>query len=86
MVLIMASLAERDQIIWSIPSGLTALNVVNIQPGIFALAMAVPAGVVIAPEYILPNIPEAKLIPLLVLFALDIRVLNPLNIELGRTV
>ena len=57
---------------------------VNIQNRVFTLALAVNASVTIPCQNILPNVPKAHLLALLIFFALDVWILNLLRIKLGN--
>ena len=66
MITLMTSLAERDQVARSVASSLSALQVMDLQNRVFALAMTVLAFMSVAPEDILPHVPEVFLRTMLV--------------------
>ena len=80
---IMAGLAKRDQVLRAVPASLAALDVMDIEDGVFRLALTPLTAMLIAPEDILAHIPEVQLWSLLVLHSFDSRMLDFLNIELG---
>ena len=81
VVFLMAGLAQRHQIIGSIPAGLAALYVVYIEHLILGFPLAALAGVVISPEDIFSDSPEVQLFSLLILLARDFRMPDLLNVK-----
>ena len=45
------------------------------------LTMAAPAGMPVTEQHVLPDVPEPKLLPLLIFFVMYRRILNLLNIK-----
>ena len=54
----------------------------NFQDDVFRLAFAMLTKVVVTPQHILPYVPEARLLSLLILLSCDIWVLQLLHIKL----
>ena len=55
---------------------------IHIEDAIFGLALAPLTGMLVSPQHIFPDIPEAKLWPLLILFPCNLRMLDLLEIKL----
>src|SRR6266487_508861 len=53
----------------------------HIEDGIFGFALAPLTGMPVSPEHIFPDIPEAKLWPLLILFPFNLRICDLLDIK-----
>ena len=83
VISLMAGFTERDTVIRRITSSLSAFNMVYIENFVFRLPFAALADMAITEQYIFTYIPAPELFPLLVLCALDIRVLDLLDIK-GR--
>ena len=79
---IMAGLTERHQVIGAIPASLAGLDVMDIEHGVFRLALTILTHMTISGKDIFPDIPEAELWTLLVVLALDLRGAYFLEIEL----
>lgn len=79
---VVTGLTQRDEILRTIPSGLSRLNVMHIQDRVFGLAVAPLTAVAVPGQDVLAHIPEAQLGSLLVLLASDLRMADLLEIEL----
>ena len=66
MICLMASFTKGNQVIWAIPSSLSAFNVMHIQDLIFTFTLTMLASMTITEQNILTHIEEIKLFSLLV--------------------
>jgi len=82
MICLVTILAQSNQIARSVAAGLSAFDVMNIQYGSFAPRFAV-ASMTIPEENVLADIPESKLITLLVCLTFDFGISDLLNVEGG---
>ena len=82
MVRLVACLTERDEIVGCITARLAALQMMNVQDGVFRPTIAMLALVTITSKYIFADVPEAKLFALLIFFTGNLWILNLLRIEL----
>jgi len=77
----MAGLTQRHKVIGGIATRLPALNVMDIQDGVFRLSLTALAHMTAAEKHIFPHIPEIKLLPLLIFCSLNRGILDLLDIE-----
>ena len=82
MVGLVTGRTQGNEVVRRIPASLAAFKVVNVQNHVPALAVAMLAGVTITGENILPDIPEAHLVALLVVHSANVGVLEFRRIEL----
>lgn len=66
MICLVASFTKGNQVIWAIPSRLSALYVMHIQDLVFTFTFAMLASMTITEQNILTHIEEIKLFSLLV--------------------
>ena len=78
---LVADLAERDQIVGGIAADLTAFEVVHVEDLVLRMTVTVLANVTVSKENVFTHVPKAELIALLIVRALDIRMLDLLNVE-----
>ena len=83
VISLVAGLAERDQIVGGVAAGLAAFEVMDIEDLVFRAASTVLTHMTVSEENVLTHVPKAELIALLIVRALDIRMLDLLNVE-GR--
>ena len=83
VISLVAGLAERDQIVGSIAAGLATFNVMHIEDLVFRAATTVLTHMAVSEENVLAHVPKAELIALLIVRALNIRILDLLDVE-GR--
>ena len=76
MVPSMAGFTQRQQIPRSVATRLTTFQMMHFQHSVLRLTLAVLADVIVAPQHILPDIPETSLISLLILLASYIWILQ----------
>src|SRR6266446_919599 len=79
---IMTRLTKRDEVVRAISARLARFDMMRIQNAVFRFSLAPLTGMVISEEHIFTHIPEAKLRSLLILDAINVRILNLLKIEL----
>ena len=80
---LVAGLAERNQVVGRIAAGLAAFEVVYVEDLVLRMTVTVLANVTVSKENVFTHVPKAELIALLIVRALDIRMLDLLNVE-GR--
>ena len=83
VISLVARLAERDQIVGGVAASLATFNVMDIEDLVFRTAATVLTRMTVSEENVLAHVPKAELIALLIVRALDIRILDLLNVE-GR--
>src|SRR5215471_4774066 len=79
---VVTGFAHSDQVLRSIATRLSTLDVMHIQDRVAGCALTPLASVPIPKKYILPHVPEPQLRALLIPLALDLRVRDFLKIEL----
>ena len=83
VISLVAGLAERDQIVGGVAAGLAAFEVMDIEDLVFRAASTVLTHMTVSEENVLTHVPKAELIALLIVRALDIRILDLLDVK-GR--
>jgi len=81
---IMARLTQGNEVIGTIPASLAGLAMMDVQNGVFRRPLTPLAGMLIAKQHVLADIPEAELWSFLILFPLNCRILDLLQVELGH--
>ena len=81
VICLVARLAERYEVVGGISACAPAFDVMHVQDRVSRLPSAVLTLVTITPKNILAHVPEAELFTLLILRALNVRVLYSLHIE-----
>jgi hypothetical protein len=79
---IVTRFTQRDEIVRTIPARLPTLDMVHIEDLVFRFPLAPLAGVLIAKQYILTDVPEPQLRTFLVFLSLDVGMLDPLEVKL----
>ena len=83
VISLVAGLAERDQIVGGVAAGLAAFEVMDIEDFVFRATATVLTHMAVSEENVLAHVPKPELIALLIVRALDVRILDLLNVE-GR--
>lgn len=82
VICLVAGLAQRDEVVRAVAACLAGLEVMDIEDAVLGLAMAAPALVSVAEQYVFAYVPEAELLAVLVVGARKAGVLDPLHVEL----
>ena len=82
VVCVVARLAERDEVVGAVASGLAALDVVDVEHRVLRLAVAALALVPVTPQDVFAEVQEIELRPLLVFRPGDVGIFDALHVEL----
>ena len=80
---IMTGLTQGDQVLWRIAACLPRFDMMDIQDLVLRLALTPLAAMSISEKHIFSGIVEASLWTLLIVFPLNVRVLDLLKVKLG---
>ena len=83
VISLVAGLAESDQVVGGVAASLSTFNVMDIEDLVCRAPATVLTHMTVSEENVLAHIPKAELVTLLIVRALDIRILDLLYVE-GR--